>query len=138
MASNLPAVGSRFMGGEGSFAWVLEYVGPNPAPMYEQQHACIIRVVETCEGGPTVGTELAVEPKWFETHRPAKAGRTDAEMLRELRALERKVERTSEARRLLPPGSSRARVTTANARWSTACAARDRLQAELQRRGVRP
>lgn len=50
---------------------------------------------------------------------------------RDLARAEAKVAKASEARRLLPPGSSRARVTTANARWSTACTARDRLLAEL-------
>ena len=46
---------------------------------------------------------------------------------RQLAALEAKVVRTSEARRALPPGSSRAKVTSANARWATACEARDRV-----------
>lgn len=36
-------------------------------------------------------------------------------------------ERASVARRDLPPGSSRAKVTTANARWSSAAEHRDRL-----------
>jgi hypothetical protein len=44
---------------------------------------------------------------------------------------EHKVHRASEARRALPPGSSRSRVTTANARYATACEARDRTQSEL-------
>jgi len=35
--------------------------------------------------------------------------------------------RASEARRALPAGSSRARVTTANARYATACEAYDRI-----------
>lgn len=51
-----------------------------------------------------------------------------AASLRDLAAAEAKVERASETRRSLPPGSSRARVTTANARWSTACEQRDRVQ----------
>jgi hypothetical protein len=38
----------------------------------------------------------------------------------------------SEARRALPPGSSRARVTTANARWARAAEERDRLLRELE------
>lgn len=46
-------------------------------------------------------------------------------------AAERKVTRTSEARRALPPGSSRARVTSANARWARACEARDRILADI-------
>lgn len=40
-------------------------------------------------------------------------------------------ERASEVRRDLPPGSSRAKVTTANARWSRAAEERDRLWAAL-------
>jgi hypothetical protein len=51
---------------------------------------------------------------------------------RELTAAEKKVAATSERRRALPAGSSRARVTTANAKWSTACQARDRLLLELE------
>jgi hypothetical protein len=39
--------------------------------------------------------------------------------------------RASEARSNLPQGSSRARVTTANARWKGAAEHRDRLAAEL-------
>lgn len=35
--------------------------------------------------------------------------------------------RASEAREALPPGSSRARVTSANARWKSAAEERDRL-----------
>lgn len=38
----------------------------------------------------------------------------------EWRRLDRKVTAASEARFRLPPGSSRARVTTANARWAKA------------------
>ena len=38
----------------------------------------------------------------------------------------------SDARRLLPPGSPRARVTTANARWSTACEHRDRIEKTIR------
>lgn len=41
-----------------------------------------------------------------------------------------KMRRASETRRALPPGSSRARVTTANARWARACEHYDRLCAE--------
>src|SRR3990167_8824027 len=38
-----------------------------------------------------------------------------------------KMRAASERRRALPPGSSRARVTTANARWARACEHYDRL-----------
>lgn len=51
---------------------------------------------------------------------------------RDHRRLSAAVVRTSNARAALPPGSSRARVTTANARWSTACEARDRREAALR------
>ncbi len=56
-------------------------------------------------------------------------------VVRLLRA-ESAVERASEARRLLPGGASRAKVTTANARWSTKCEGRDRVLAELLELGV--
>lgn len=52
-------------------------------------------------------------------------------LARSLADAERKVARTSAARAALPAGSSRARVTTANARWATACEHRDRVQAAL-------
>lgn len=55
-----------------------------------------------------------------------------AKLNRELRRLEAQVRKTSEARRLLPPGSSRARVTTANARWASACEARDRVLRQIE------
>lgn len=51
---------------------------------------------------------------------------------RRLAEHEKSVERTSEARRKLPAGSTRARVTTANARWATACEARDRQEAAIR------
>lgn len=43
----------------------------------------------------------------------------------------RKMRKASDARRALPIGSSRARVTTANSRWATACEAVERLRREL-------
>lgn len=43
-----------------------------------------------------------------------------------LDAAQLKSERARDARARLPPGCSRARVTTANTRWSTAAEARDR------------
>lgn len=48
---------------------------------------------------------------------------------KKLDAAEKKSLKAMEARRALPAGSSRARVTTANARWMTACEARDRALA---------
>lgn len=48
------------------------------------------------------------------------------------RALAAKSEKLSEARRALPAGSTRARVTSANARWARAAEARDLRAAELR------
>lgn len=45
-------------------------------------------------------------------------------ILRELRTITLKSEAASRARAALPAGSTRARVTTANARWSIAAGAR--------------
>lgn len=42
-------------------------------------------------------------------------------------------EQAAEARRSLGPGASRARVTTANARWAARAEERDRLRAEIER-----
>lgn len=44
--------------------------------------------------------------------------------------------RASAARRDLPPGSSRAKVTTLNARWSSAAEERDRLALAMGVEGV--
>lgn len=57
--------------------------------------------------------------------------------LKELSRAERDVEKTSERRRLLPPGSSRARVTTANARWSQAAEWRDYVRDRLNKMGLK-
>jgi hypothetical protein len=43
------------------------------------------------------------------------------------------VAKTSAARMALPAGSSRAKVTTANARWMRACEARDRHEAAIRK-----
>lgn len=64
-----------------------------------------------------------------ETKKPEIAARSVLE--RRLVAAEKKVAAASARRRDLPPGSSRARVTTANAKWSIACEARDRVLAEI-------
>lgn len=45
---------------------------------------------------------------------------------------EKKAQKACDARASLPPGTSRARVTTANARWFAAAEARDRLLAEVR------
>ena len=55
-----------------------------------------------------------------------------ATLRKRLVAATKAAERASEARRALPPGSSRARVTTANARWAARCEERDRIMAQLE------
>lgn len=50
---------------------------------------------------------------------------------RELARAQKASTRASDARASLPPGSSRARVTTANARWMRAAEHRDRIAAQL-------
>lgn len=52
---------------------------------------------------------------------------------RRWRAANEKVEKTSEARRILI-GATRARITSANARYMRACEARDRIERELRER----
>ena len=47
-------------------------------------------------------------------------------------AAEKKSARLAEARANLPPGSTRARVTSANARWARAAEARDLLARKLE------
>lgn len=51
---------------------------------------------------------------------------------RELARLEWDSERAMIARAKLPSGSSRARVTTANARWSQCAEARERVRARIE------
>jgi hypothetical protein len=57
---------------------------------------------------------------------------TVRQLERELARLEAKSARLAAARHTLSRGSSRARVTTANARWATAAEARDRVARELE------
>lgn len=57
-------------------------------------------------------------------------------LARDLEAAELAMLKASAARAALPAGSSRARVTTANARWSTKCEQRDRVEARLVAAGV--
>lgn len=54
------------------------------------------------------------------------------ELAREYRRLYKKSAKAAEARSALPPGSSRAKVTTANARWMGAAEARDRALRDLR------
>ena len=53
---------------------------------------------------------------------------------KELRAARKRLAAASERRRALPAGSSRAKVTTANARWATAAEACDRIESVLRDR----
>lgn len=53
-------------------------------------------------------------------------------LVRELVAAQARSTKASEARLALPAGSSRARVTTANARWMRASEERDRREAALR------
>lgn len=55
------------------------------------------------------------------------AAKEVARLERELARAQAKSDKASEACRALPPGSTRARVTTANARWMRAAEARDRV-----------
>ncbi len=49
---------------------------------------------------------------------------------------QRRSDRATEARSALPAGASRARVTTANARWMSAAEERDRCEQALRDLGV--
>lgn len=55
-----------------------------------------------------------------------------ARLQRELAGAEKRSARLAAARAALPPGSSRARVTSANARWARAAEYRDRVAAMLE------
>jgi hypothetical protein len=63
---------------------------------------------------------------------PMRPAPSIAQLRRELAAAERKSAKAAEARSSLPPGSSRARVTTANARWARAAEARDLLARRIE------
>ena len=60
---------------------------------------------------------------------------TAAEMIAYIKATDASV-RVSAARRDLTPGSSRAKVTTLNARWSSLAEERDRLASAMGPDGV--
>lgn len=62
--------------------------------------------------------------------------RRAATLTRQLADAQAKTERAFEARSALPAGSSRAKVTTANARWMRAAEHRDRLLVQLEDIGV--
>ena len=55
-----------------------------------------------------------------------------AALRKELARLTKASKAASDARSRLGPGSSRARVTTANARWMRLAEARDRVEMELR------
>lgn len=59
-----------------------------------------------------------------------------AGLIRDLAKAQAASERASEARRNAAPGTSRAKITTLNARWARAAEHRDRLAAELAELGV--
>jgi hypothetical protein len=61
---------------------------------------------------------------------------TDAQVLRHLARARRDATKASERRRALEPGSSRAKVTTANTRWHTACEAAERWERVALARGI--
>ncbi|EJW14757.1 hypothetical protein M5X00_32130 [Paenibacillus alvei] len=56
-----------------------------------------------------------------------------AALERKLVSAEKRTEKAAEARRSLGLGASRARITTANARWSAAAEERDRVMEQLQK-----
>lgn len=56
---------------------------------------------------------------------------SDEKLLREFRRAAKASERAAAARSKLPPGSSRARVTTANAKWARAAEFRELLRSEI-------
>lgn len=59
---------------------------------------------------------------------------TELERLKkELDKAQAKSMKAAAARHALTPGSSRARVTTANARWASAAEARDKLQEQIEK-----
>lgn len=62
---------------------------------------------------------------------PKDLQRAIAKATRELVKAEAASERAMDRRMNLPSGSSRARITTANARWATAAEERDRVAARL-------
>jgi len=67
-------------------------------------------------------------------HIPEPVTRKDlARYEREYLAADRKSKAASDRRANLEPGSSRAAITTANARWATAAEYRDRLQERYER-----
>ncbi len=80
------------------------------------------------------GERFIVHPDGFTDSRLVSSVRDD--VLRQLRAelkrVEAKSSKLSAARAGLPAGSSRARVTTANAKWARAAEQRDRLLTQIE------
>ncbi|TDL50909.1 hypothetical protein E2R60_20385 [Paenibacillus dendritiformis] len=56
-----------------------------------------------------------------------------AALERRLQVAERRAEKAAASRRNLGLGASRARITTANARWAAAAEERDRIYEQLQK-----
>jgi hypothetical protein len=76
-------------------------------------------------------TQPAAESTALATADPHAAEQAYLARDREYRLLCAKSEKAAAARAALPPGSTRARVTSANARWMRAAEARDRRAAEV-------
>lgn len=57
---------------------------------------------------------------------------TEKRLAREVERTRRAMEKRSETRFAMPPGSTRARVTTANAKWHIACEAHTRAVNALE------
>lgn len=86
----------------------------------------------------TASDEPSADP--VEPAAPAAPGSWEAFRDRDktLRRLQADSDRATDRRAALPPGSSRARVTTANAKWAIKAEARDRRLAELRERWETP
>jgi len=83
------------------------------------------REVALALGGPPPTGEVA-------TRKVTPPSKEVAALRRELARAEAKSQRLSDARSRLPAGSSRARVTTANARWARAAEAREEVRRRLE------
>lgn len=61
-----------------------------------------------------------------------------AALLKDLELARARSAKLAERRAALPPGASRARVTSANAKWARAAEHRDRLERRLREMGGAP
>lgn len=75
----VPSIGDRYAGGCEDFRTVLEYVGINPKKTRgDDEH--LLKVITAPPKSYKPGDLVAVEEKWFETHRPVpKTRRTHAQ-----------------------------------------------------------